>query len=334
MRIMSCDSVYTQAIAKAAAGDGGWVTRTGEDRVARVLAQRFGTWDSLGFACRALGHDATDWLLGAVSDDADDAALMAPGFDVKIVQDVGRRSPEFWRAVRDTCGALVGIVNHKHPGLETLRAFSLTTTAFPHQVAEIEAAGIPCRYLPCAFDPRHLNDAVGPRDLPVTFCGSLGFGNVWDAGTHAISAVAERVPGFHWWGPRVGRLTDGLQKTWRGEVYGRAYVEILRRSVLAINRQGSTTVRQTTNMRNFEATGCGAVLLTEASENLGTMFSPWEECVPFGDPNELVTHVRQLLIQPSLTTKIAAAGQRRTLESHTYARRAEVLLEWIRDVRR
>ena len=158
MRILVVDSVYPQAIAQATRADRGWAARNPLEQVTRVLAERFGTWDSLGHAFRAAGHDATDWLLGvAGSDAADDAALLAPGFDAKIIQDVGRRSGDVWHAVARTCSALIGIINHKHPGVDVLRHYSLTTTAFPHQIAEIERAGITCRYLPCAFDPRHLD---------------------------------------------------------------------------------------------------------------------------------------------------------------------------------
>ena len=311
-----------------------------------VLAQRFGTWTSLGAGFRALGHNAGDSLIGAAGSDAsDDEWLLMGGFDIKIVQDIGRRPPEFWRRVRDRCRALVGIVNHRHPGLDTCAAFSLIATAFPHQVDEI-ATVVPCRYLPCAFDPRHLGlrvDGAGShedafvagaarpwaaRDYPVTFCGSLGHGNVWDAGTHAMSAVAERVPGFAWWGPKVGPVGEALDRTWRGEAYGRAYVEILGRSRLALNRQGSTTLRHTTNMRNFEATGMGALLVTEASDNLAALFDPWAECATYSNPADLALTVARLLGDPAYAERIAAAGQARTLRSHTYARRAEVLADW------
>lgn len=351
MRILVADSVYPQAIAQARAKTPDWGRLTGLEKVEVVLAERFGTWDSLGHAFRALGHEATDWLLGVASEADDDAMLLAP-CDAVIVQDVGRRSAAFWQTLRATGTVLVGIVNHKHPGLDILAPFSLIATGFPHQVAEIVTGGVPCRYLPCAFDPRHLGlpaDGGGfdpdemvsavalpwsARDLPVTFCGSLGFGNVWDTGTHSISAVAEKVPGFAWWGPKVGPLTDALVKTWRGAVYGRAYVEILGRSRLVLNRHGSTTLHHATNMRCFEATGLGACLLTDGTTNLGDLFVPWEEAVPFGNPAELVHHVQQLLGQPALAEKIAAAGQARTLKSHTYVRRAEILAEWIQEHRR
>ena len=338
-RILIADSIYPQAVAQARAATPDFDALASAVKVERVLRERFGTWDSLGHAFRRLGHEADDWLLGVAGDDArDDTVLLSSAYEVKIVQDVGRRSAEFWHAVAASCRMLVGIVNHKHPGIPTLAPFSLIATAFPHQVAEIEGAGITCRYLPCAFDPRHLEAPAPPRDLPVTFCGSLGYGNVWDAGTHTIARLAETIPGFAWWGPKVGPLTDGLRRTWRGEAFGRAYLDILRRSRLVVNRHGGTSFRQATNMRLYEATGMGACLLTEASDNLRPehteLFVPWEECVTYGNPDELVTTVRQLLGNPDLAARIAAAGQARTLKDHTYTRRADVLAEWIAETSR
>jgi spore maturation protein CgeB len=74
-------------------------------------------------------------------------------------------------------------------------------------------------------------------------------------------------------------------------------------------------------MRLFEATGMGALLLTEAAPNLGELFVPGQEVGTYAGADELVARIRALLDDEDRRAAIAAAGQRRTLADHTYERR-------------
>mgnify|MGYP001602124726 CR=1 FL=1 len=352
--IANADSVYPEVLADARRQVPGFDDHPLADRTAAVLARGHGCWDSWGAAFTAHGVAATEHVI-----DLDPDLVGVPDHaDTLIIHNIGRFTPAQLVALRTRFACLIGHFSHAAPSDDHLRAFDLCVTAFPHYARDYAARGFPIRYLPLAFDPRRLGlDAMGrgrfgdathadlflagdvaklwdARKVPVSFVGGLGHPHIWAAGQSAISSVAERVPGFAWWGYAGPALTDGLRHTHRGPAWGHVYFARLGDSRLTLNRHGEVHAGHACNMRLFEATGMGACLLTEAAPNLGTLLAPWEECVPFGDPNELVTNVRQLLAQPALAAQIAAAGQRRTLKDHTYARRAEVLLEWIRDVRR
>ena len=75
----------------------------------------------------------------------------------------------------------------------------------------------------------------------------------------------------------------------------------------------------------FEATGVGACLLTDYKEENVDLFAPDEEIVVYRTYDELVEKARWLLDNPDKAREIAAAGQKRTLATHTYKQKAEIL---------
>jgi spore maturation protein CgeB len=96
---------------------------------------------------------------------------------------------------------------------------------------------------------------------------------------------------------------------------------VLARSRIVINVHEDVAEGNVNNMRLFEATGAGAMLLTDTGANLGELFEPGKEVVTFDDADDLVAKARHYLEHEDERRQIAAAGQRRTLAEHTYQRR-------------
>jgi spore maturation protein CgeB len=78
-------------------------------------------------------------------------------------------------------------------------------------------------------------------------------------------------------------------------------------------------------MRLYEATGMGAMLLTDMKDNLKDLFEPGCEVEAYSDADEAVAKVNELLCDPARRTDIAAAGRARTLRDHTYQTRMREL---------
>jgi spore maturation protein CgeB len=72
-------------------------------------------------------------------------------------------------------------------------------------------------------------------------------------------------------------------------------------------------------MRLFEATGAGAMLITEAAPNLADYFEPGREVATYDGPADLMEKLRHYLEHDRERIAIATAGQQRTLRDHTYA---------------
>jgi spore maturation protein CgeB len=131
------------------------------------------------------------------------------------------------------------------------------------------------------------------------------------------------------WGYGAERLPEGspLRALHRGEAWGIGMYEVFASSRVVVNRHIAAAEGRANNMRLFEATGAGALLLTEAAPNLGEMFEAGLEVVAYEGVDDLVDKVRAQLADDEGRVRIAAAGQARTLSEHTYARRMAELAE-------
>ncbi len=108
-------------------------------------------------------------------------------------------------------------------------------------------------------------------------------------------------------------------------VFGLEMHRLLARSRLTFNLHTSVADGMAGNMRMFEATGNGCCLLTEEAANLRDLFEPDREVVTYSCVDEAVEKARYLLENESVRHAIAEAGRRRTLTSHRWAQRCDVI---------
>ena len=64
-----------------------------------------------------------------------------------------------------------------------------------------------------------------------------------------------------------------------------------------------------TNMRLYEATGVGTLLITDAKRNLPDLFEPDEEVVTYSSEDELIEKIEHYLSDEAERIRIAHAGQ-------------------------
>jgi spore maturation protein CgeB len=102
---------------------------------------------------------------------------------------------------------------------------------------------------------------------------------------------------------------------------------VLRNSKIAINHHIDLAGAYANNMRLFEATGVGTMLLTDWKMNIGDMFESGKEVVTYRSPEECSELVSYYLSHEDERAAIARAGQSRTLSQHTYYHRMQELSE-------
>lgn len=246
---------------------------------------------------------------------------------------------------------LAGQCSCPWPGDEKVRRMDVVFTSFPHYVPRIEALGVRAIYNPLAFEPSAL-DLICPRqqldvttmeDWPIqvfvpgmydpperihdcVFIGGSGTPSHWKYGMQVLETVAREIPTFKWWGYGVETLPANsvLRQKYQGQAWGVDMYKILLQSKIVLNRHGEVAEGYTNNMRTFEATGCGALLLTEESKNLWEFFSA-KEVVSYLTPGDAIMKIRYYLENDSERAAIAARGQKRTLRDHTYAKRMQTV---------
>jgi hypothetical protein len=150
-----------------------------------------------------------------------------------------------------------------------------------------------------------------------------------------VEAVAARVPDISVHGTVAAELPSSspLFGKVAPALWGRDMYALLRRSNITINHHGDVPPFAN-NMRLYEATGMGCLLVTDYKDNLHEMFEPEREVVTYRDGAECVDKILFYLDERNRgeRDKIAAAGQRRTLHEHTYQARMKHLLELIRAI--
>ena len=72
---------------------------------------------------------------------------------------------------------------------------------------------------------------------------------------------------------------------------------VLSRSKIALNRHSDVAEDYANNMRLYESTGVGALLITDAKRNLTDLFEPDEEVVTYSSEDELVEKIHHYLVR-------------------------------------
>lgn len=215
------------------------------------------------------------------------------------------------------------------PDIELVTRCNLIFSSFQFYVPKFAEVGVKCVYLPLAFEPSVLVGEQPERYIDISFAGGLGRDLYWKQGTDTMEAIAEAFPNqFFWFGYGVDGLPESsrLRRAYRGPRWGREMYDVYRHSKIVVNRHGEITQGMMNNLRCYEATGCGALLLTEDAPNLRDFFEP-NEAIAYTSPEDAVQRIRGFLSEQyaSVGRGIAANGQARTLRDHTYEKRMGVV---------
>jgi spore maturation protein CgeB len=204
-------------------------------------------------------------------------------------------------------------------------AYDLIATSLPNFVRRFERRGIRTFYNRLGFAPSVL--ASGPeakRDLAVTFVGTL-------SSHHAdrirlLEHLAARTQ-LNIWGMGIEEVSDDspIRSCYRGQAWGREMFAIFRRSQVVINQHIGIAGEFANNMRLYEATGCGAALVTDRKTNLYDLFDVGSEVIDYGDAGECLARIEELLREPVRCSEVGRKGQARTCSDHTYVQRTAEL---------
>lgn len=350
MRILVVDTCYEPFLASHYLRRPG-LEQTPYDAQWRVLMDTFfGTADAYSHYLGAAGHDAVEvvancdplqraWARerGLPTDRPDwrEYVVLAQVRefepDVVYFQNLHWGTDHLLEEMRRRSRLLAGQIASETPSAARLRRFDLLLSSFPHFVELFRAAGISAEFLRIGFDPRvltHLDrDMSTDPEQAVVFVGSLNRTQHWRS-NGILARAARRLP-IDFWGPSVSHWPpwSPVRRRYRGQAWGLEMYAVLRSAAIALNRHIQVARGYANNMRLFEATGVGTLLLTDRKANLHEMFVPDREVVTYESVGELVAKARYYLDHDDERRAVAAAGQERTLRDHTYARRMAELAE-------
>lgn len=366
MRIAIVDAYYSRFLAAHDAGQQARATASFDQQRASLLGAAFGTSDFYSRHLNAMGHEAVDLIVNCVPLQerwaqengyaANSLAMKVPPklFRVPVVgrflsalpglasvaeaqirsfrpdilycQDLTFFSSATLRRLKRDVRLVVGQIASPLPPVAFLDAYDLILTSFPHFVPRLKAMNIAAEYFRIGFDPRVLQ-LLGEvsKDVDASFVG--GISRHHGKAVPMLEYLARNTP-IEFFGYGAGGLDAGspIRSRHRGEVWGMDMYRALARSRVTLNRHINVAENNANNMRLYEATGVGTLLITDRKDNLGELFEVGKEVVAYSDKEEAAELIRYYLAHPAEAQAIARAGQQRTLGEHTYRHRMQELV--------
>jgi len=207
------------------------------------------------------------------------------------------------------------------------RCHDLVLSSFPPTVESFRAQGIPAEFQGLGFGPKCLSCMDGEeRPFDITFIGNLFA--IHSSRVALLEALCARFPQAKVWTEAVDHLAPGstIRNCYQGQAWGREMYTIFSRSKITLNHHGDI-LPYANNARLYEATGMGALLMTDWKENLHEMFTPGTEVVAYRSADECLELIQYYLDHTHEREAIARAGQEHTLRAHTYYQRSQELVE-------
>ena len=238
--------------------------------------------------------------------------------DVILNQAVSEVESRVLERLKPYCKLIVGQIASPYPENEPYTAYDLMISSLPNFVAYYRRRGLAAEPNLLGFEPRVLEEVkVDERDVPLSFVGSI----TSDHGTrYELIDRLVRETDIRIWGRLVSVSSRSpIMQRYQGEAWGRDMFRVLGRSKITINQHIDIAENYANNMRLFEATGMGALLITDWKDNIADLFEPGKEVVCYKSVDECLELIDYYSRHEAERAAIAAAGQRRTLQHHSYA---------------
>jgi spore maturation protein CgeB len=141
--------------------------------------------------------------------------------------------------------------------------------------------------------------------------------------------LSEYYPSFKIAGSPGSYYSSKLLMKSHPPLYGLEMYNLFNESGIVLNFHLGAAGNYAGNMRMFEVTGVGSCLLTDNKRNLADLFDAGNEVVVFDSAEDCISKAKWLMEHEEERRRIAMAGQRKTLESHTVDNRCCLIKEII-----
>lgn len=239
---------------------------------------------------------------------------------------------DFLKKVKRIVKTCIGWIACPIPRGVTLTQMDAILSSVPQFVDTFRSMGIVSECVPPAFDSDILQllDNTSDRVIPFSFVGGVTRNHKerYNLLTQLVEKTSMEVWGYgikpHGIKEMLLNLLSGrnfvdpVVRRFRGEAWGLEMYRILHRSKITFNSHIDVAGDWCGNMRMYEATGVGTLLLTDKKSNLSELFEPDKEVIPYNSIDDAVEKLKYYLIHEEERKQIAKAGQNRTLTDYTF----------------
>jgi hypothetical protein len=210
-----------------------------------------------------------------------------------------------------------------------IKNIDLVLSSTKNYVNSFNKAGVKADYMLPAFDSRVLKSLTNKKDIDFSFVGGISEDHInrfealnvlskktdlkiWGYG------LKEKVVGFKNLIFGEKDIYKNIRPIHMGEAWGLEMFKVLNRSKITFNIHEALLKGDVGNMRMFEATGCGTLLLNDNGNNLKEIFEPGKEIEVYNNINEALEKVNYYLKHPEKANEIVLNGQKKTIEKYNY----------------
>ena len=221
---------------------------------------------------------------------------------------------------------------------EAAMGFDLIYTYEPEDFATLSKAGA-VRFLPVAHDPSIYHPiADSHEEVDLCFVGSLR--NYVPERRRLVRLIADKfrdrtievwTDGGRWYSPyrfRTNMISRGREnlRLMMGAVDHPKINELYNRSRICLNIHNPQS-RKAVNPRSFEILGSGRFLLTDKNMKDIESLRQGRDYEFYSSDHDLLDKIRYFLENDKERVRIAESGHQTTAIKHTYARRAQTILD-------
>lgn len=248
--------------------------------------------------------------------------------DVILNHDIGGISTQFLSEMKPNYRLLVG--QHAAMPLSDsvdYSCYGLAVSSLPFTADFFRGKGVEAEVYGLGFEPAVLKQLESvERDIPITFIG-----NLYEVHAGRIKWLERICSDFKQtmvWAPSIDSVAKAspIRNCYQGTLWGREMYQIMNRSKITLNHHDDITP-YANNMRLYEATGVGTLLITDWKQNLHEIFELGTEVISFRNADECEAAIEYYLGHDEERQTIARAGQARTLAEHTYLHRMQQLAD-------
>lgn len=247
--------------------------------------------------------------------------------DIVLIQLMAYISPSFLKTIKEHCSLLVGQIACPLPNLNVLKEYDLILSSLPNYVTKFQQAGIKSEYFKLGFETELL-DKLQKKDNQPAVVHIGGYGPTHNE-RNVLLEEANSIAPINFWGYGLNNLSSSshIRNNFHGEAWGIDMFNILYNSKITMTKHiDSVSGEYANNMTLYEATGTGTLLITDDKKNLNDLFKVGQEVITYKNAQDLAEKINYYLNHEEERKQIALAGQKRTLENHSYKIRMAELI--------
>lgn len=252
---------------------------------------------------------------------------------------------EFLKEVKPFCKYVASWISSPLNPKISYEGIDLIFSSTPDFIQSFKKSGFNAEYMHPAFDVRILDRLKNnKKDIPFSFVG--GWSEVHINRKKALTELVKYTP-IQLWGYSYKRnyskrtldfytnliikKNGAILKRYNGEAWGLEMYEIIQRSVFTFNIHESLLKGYVGNMRMFEATGVGTMILNDEGINLSELFAPGKEIETYKTIDEAIEKAKYYVQHPGKAIEIGKNAQARTVKDYNYD---EYVLKLFRDLKK